>query len=334
MGTLAALACRIGSGMDGNEEMEMNRYQKVATATVVATLFLIFVGGLVRASGAGLGCPDWPKCFGMWIPPTSPDQLPAGFDPASFNVVHTWTEYVNRLTGVVIGLLITATFLLSFRYRKTDFWIPVASFVAFLLVLVQGWLGGQVVRSGLQEGLITLHMVLAMIIVNVLLFAAWRSNRERLQLSMPNSMKRWLGRCCVALLILLSIQLILGTQVREMVDLIKNASDPLPRESWIEALDGWRYPVHRSFSWLVLGVTLLLFRYRLSDNVDRRLHRMIDVVGLLVLVQMGVGVGMDWFRMLGLFQVTHLVTATLTISLVFLLLLMIYGAGGRQNVSE
>lgn len=312
----------------------MNRYQKVAIATVVATLFLIFVGGLVRASGAGLGCPDWPKCFGMWIPPTSADQLPAGFDQASFNVVHTWTEYLNRLTGVVIGLLITATFLLSIRYRKTDPWIPTASFLAFLLVLVQGWLGGQVVRSGLHEGLITLHMVLAMIIVNILLFAAWRSNREKLQLSMPGSMKKWLGRCGIVLLVLLSIQLILGTQVREMIDLIRNAPDPLPRTSWIDALDGWRYPVHRSFSWLVLAVTLLLFRYRLSASIDWRLHRLIDVVGLLILLQMGVGVGMDWFRMLGLFQVAHLVTATLTISLVFLLLLMLYGAGGREKVSE
>ncbi|MGM0507069.1 MAG: COX15/CtaA family protein [Bacteroidota bacterium] len=312
----------------------MNRYQKVATATVVATLFLILVGGLVRASGAGLGCPDWPKCFGMWIPPTSPDQLPSEFDAASFNVGHTWMEYVNRLTGVVIGILITVTFLLSIRYRKTDPWIPVASFLAFLLVLIQGWLGGQVVRSGLHEGLITLHMVLAMVIVNTLLFASWRANRDRLKVSMPESVRMWLGRCSVILLVLLSIQLVLGTQVREMVDLIKNAVDPLPRELWIDALDGWRYPVHRSFSWLVLGVTLLLFRYRFTVSLERRVEWTINAVGVLILLQMGVGVGMDRFQMLGLFQVTHLVAATLTISLVFLLVLMIYGAGGREGNLE
>ncbi|MEX0594189.1 MAG: COX15/CtaA family protein, partial [Balneolaceae bacterium] len=279
-------------------------------------------------------CPDWPKCFGMWIPPTSPAQLPAGFDAASFNVVHTWTEYVNRLTGVMIGLLITGTFLLSFRYRRSDPWIPTASFLAFVLVLVQGWLGGQVVRSGLHEGLITLHMVLAMVIVNILLFAAWRANRDRLKVSMPESMRKWLGRCSVILLVFLTIQLILGTQVREMIDLIKNAVDPLPRELWIDALEGWRYPVHRSFSWLVLGVSILLFRYRFSIDLDKHLRRVIDAVGVLILLQMGVGVGMDWFRMLGLFQVTHLVAASLAISLVFLLILMIYGAGGRKSDSK
>lgn len=310
----------------------MNRYQKVATATVIATLFLILVGGLVRASGAGLGCPDWPKCFGMWIPPTSVDQLPAGYDVQSFNVVHTWTEYVNRLTGVVIGLLITITFFLSFRYRKRDPWIPASSFLAFLLVLVQGWLGGQVVRSGLHEGLITLHMVLAMVIVNILLFAAWRSNRERLRVDLPLKVKQWVGRWGVVLFVLLSIQLVLGTQVREMVDLIKNAADPLPRDAWIDALEGWRYPLHRSFSWLVMGATLLLFRYRGTAGLDRRVQRVVDGVGLLILLQVGVGVGMDWFKMLGIFQLTHLVAATLTLSLLFLLLLMVYGAG--RDVSE
>ena len=98
--------------------MKLNAYQKTAIVTVFATLFLILVGGLVRAAGAGLGCPDWPKCFGTWIPPTSADALPAGFDESQFNVWKTWIEYINRLIGVLIGFLITATFALSFRYRK------------------------------------------------------------------------------------------------------------------------------------------------------------------------------------------------------------------------
>jgi len=133
--------------------MELNRYQKVALTTVGATIFLIFVGGLVRASGAGLGCPDWPKCFGMWIPPTAASDLPSQFDVSQFNVFKTWTEYVNRLIGVVIGLLITATFVLSFRYRKTEPAVLYSSALAFVLVLVQGWLGGgRWLRRGLMSG--------------------------------------------------------------------------------------------------------------------------------------------------------------------------------------
>lgn len=310
----------------GRMERGMNGYQKVATATVVATFFLIFVGGLVRASGAGLGCPDWPTCFGLWIPPLSVDQLPAGFDAEAFNVVHTWTEYVNRLTGVIIGLLITITFLLSFRYWREDRWIPSLSFGAFVLVLVQGWLGGQVVRSGLREGLITLHMVLAVLIVTILLVAAWRAHRYRLQVQLRDTVRRWLGSVGWVLLVLLMVQLVLGTQVREMVDVIKNVVDPLPRTDWIDALEGWRYPVHRSFSWAIAAVVILLFRFHRAEELPSRLKRLINWIGLTIVIQIAVGVGMDWIRVMGIFQVTHLLFATLTIGLVVLLLLMVYGA--------
>ena len=72
--------------------MKLNAFQKTAIGTVFATIFLIFIGGLVRASGAGLGCPDWPRCFGTWVPPTNLSDLPPQFDPNQFNVVKTWTE--------------------------------------------------------------------------------------------------------------------------------------------------------------------------------------------------------------------------------------------------
>ena len=80
--------------------MKLNLYQKTALSTIAATLFLIMVGGIVRAAGAGLGCPDWPKCYGLWIPPMHVSELPPGFDVDSFNAFKTWTEYINRLIAV------------------------------------------------------------------------------------------------------------------------------------------------------------------------------------------------------------------------------------------
>jgi len=91
----------------------MKYFSRFSTLTTLLTYILIFVGGLVRVSGAGMGCPDWPKCFGRWIPPTSLDQLPTDIDPAQFNIVLAWIEYSNRLVGVVIGLMITATLILA-----------------------------------------------------------------------------------------------------------------------------------------------------------------------------------------------------------------------------
>ena len=78
---------------------------------MVFTYLLIFIGGLVRVSGAGMGCPDWPKCFGRWIPPTSLSQLPDYIDPEKFNLVLAWVEYLNRLFGALVGLIILITFI-------------------------------------------------------------------------------------------------------------------------------------------------------------------------------------------------------------------------------
>ena len=106
----------------------MNFFQKTALAALLATIFLIYVGAIVRATGSGLGCPDWPKCWGELIPPTSLDQV--DFDKlniekfqkknpsitrerlaAEFNPVHVWVEFINRLVSLPVGLFTLSTFL-------------------------------------------------------------------------------------------------------------------------------------------------------------------------------------------------------------------------------
>jgi cytochrome c oxidase assembly protein subunit 15 len=298
----------------------VNLYQKTAVTTVCATILLIFVGAFVRAAGAGLGCPDWPQCFGMWIPPTTAADLPAGYDASLFNPVHTWLEYVNRLIGIVIGLLITATFIISFKYRKKEPIITVASGIAFVLVLFQGWLGGQVVRSGLQAGMITIHMVVAMLILSILLYAAFRAMNERLQIQIPRNVKRdllWLGG---GIFLLTMFQLVLGTQVRESIDFAKNVLE-LPRESWIDTT-GWIYAVHRSFSWLVVILGVGLLYYNKKKGVPNRLQTTGWIIAALILFQIFLGVGMERFGMPAAFQVLHLVSVSILICAELLFMLM------------
>lgn len=300
--------------------MKLNLFQKTAVTTVIATLVLILIGGLVRAAGAGLGCPDWPQCFGMWIPPTSAAELPPQYDASLFNPLHTWLEYVNRLVGVLIGFLITLTFIFSFRYRKTDVVITVVSGLAFVLVLVQGWLGGQVVKSGLSAGMITLHMVLAMIIVNTLLFATFRAVKDHLATRLSASTRKKLLWISGVLLFLTLAQLIMGTQVRETVDLAKNVLE-LPRENWLDTT-GWLYEVHRSFSWLVV----LLAGWLIYENRKLSVPRNLTVLGYtiagLIVIQMITGIGMERFGMPGLLQLLHLVSVAVLICAEFLYMLI------------
>lgn len=302
--------------------MKLNTYQKVALTTVGATIFLIFVGGLVRASGAGLGCPDWPKCFGMWIPPTSPSELPAQFDMLQFNVFKTWTEYVNRLIGVIIGLLITATFVLSYPYRKKEKAVFYSSAAAFVLVLVQGWLGGQVVMTGLDEWLITLHMLLAMVIMMTLIYAVYKASAGELKVSLSRNASRLMLGVVLFLIVCTFVQLILGTQVREMIDVLKNLADPPPRETWISRV-GLIDEVHRSFSWLVFfagGAVLYLSRWKIQSDMIKKIGTV--VFGLIVL-QIITGIGLYYLGLPPVYQVIHLTGIAFLVALEFLLFLIV-----------
>ena len=307
--------------------MKLNLYQKTAITTVIATIVLIFVGGLVRAAGAGLGCPDWPQCFGMWVPPTSAENLPAQYDASLFNPFHTWLEYVNRLVGVLIGFLITLTFIISFKYRKSDPVITVTSGVAFVLVLFQGWLGGQVVQSGLSAGIITLHMIMAMIILATLLYASFRAMSGRLSISISRKAQRTFLWVSGIVLFLTLVQMVLGTQVREQVDVAKNVME-MPREGWIDSL-GILYEVHRSFSWLLVIAVGAMVYFNKKLEAPIRLTRLGWATAFLVLIQFLTGVGMERFDMPGVFQVIHLVGLAVLICAI-LLYMLIAGFSGSE----
>jgi cytochrome c oxidase assembly protein subunit 15 len=302
--------------------MRLNRFQKLAILTVAATLFLIFVGGLVRATGSGLGCPDWPKCYGVWVPPMHAADVPAGYDPAEFNAAKTWTEYVNRLIGVVIGLLIIATALSSLKYRKTRPSVTVAAVASLLLVLFQGWLGGMVVRSGLSQGLITAHMVVAMVLVGLLIFAAFKAVSHQLRVTLPATHRKPLLWAVWTLLAVSMVQLGIGTQVREAIDFVAKTMPDVARPDWL-LLTGLVDVVHRSFSWLVLGALGWVWMVSRRPGVPSWVGRMSWVVAALTLLQIAVGIGLAYGGLHPALQVVHLSGVSLLISAQFVMLLTV-----------
>jgi len=240
------------------------RFRRLGLFTIFAVYLVIFVGGSVRASGAGMGCPDWPTCFGQWIPPTDASQLPAnyheiyaqrGYQSTDFNPVKTWTEYTNRLVGVTIGFLIFLTAWSSRIYLKTDKAIFYLAVTVFVLVGFQGWLGSAVVASNLKPLIISLHMLLALFIVALLIYAIARSQRPALQELDISQIPASVHTLIKVVMGMTLLQIAMGLQVRESVDFISHAFTELERQYWRDSFPFIFY-VHRSFSSVILFTNL------------------------------------------------------------------------------
>jgi cytochrome c oxidase assembly protein subunit 15 len=299
----------------------LSSFQTLALWTTGMTYFLILVGGLVRASGAGLGCPDWPRCFGSWIPPASAADLPAGFEIAQFNPTLMWTEYLNRLLGVTVGLLIFATLVSAWRHhRKTPkiFWPTLA---AFLLVGFQGWLGGVVVQSELIAWLVTVHMVVALVIVSLLLYATvYAFFLEGAAVRVHGTRRRPLAWTTLVLIGITMLQVVLGTQVREGVDhALDNGIERANALAAVGRFDYW----HREAAWFVIAATAILawIVWTKHEN-ESALTRATWVVMALVAVQLLLGISMAYLALTPSAQVAHLTGSSLLLgaeTLVFLL---------------
>lgn len=300
-------------------------FQRTVLWTLGATFFLIFVGGLVRAAGAGLGCPDWPRCFGLWIPPLSPDDLPAPYDPEAFNAFKTWLEYVNRLVGVTVGLFILATFVRARRYVRTDPSVFRGALTSLLLVVFQGWLGGKVVQSELAGWMITIHMLIALLILNVLLFTLYRSMRARVRIQLNAAQQRRLTLILSTLIAVTLLQVALGTQVREA---LAHVPSDLPRAEWLESV-GARDIVHRSLSWLVLGSALWFYSAVRAMDRLHPLRRLAALNNSVVLMQIVLGAGLAYGGLPPALQIFHLVFAALMTSVQFLAFLFVRHASVR-----
>ncbi len=288
----------------------MNRFHKVVTLTFWATLGLVVAGGLVRATGAGLGCPDWPTCWGCWLPPTQLSDIPTKVDEAGnayyldkldrkqylskFDSTKMWIEYLNRVLGVLIGLFIIATFLASFSLRKSSPRLFYGSLTALGMVIFQGWLGSIVVKTELMPGMITLHMLLAMILLSLLIsLQAWSSSSPRG--SVVTGAK--------VLYALVLLQVILGTQVREKVDEFTKDSQGLTREQWMDHAGLFDH-LHRPLSLLVLAVSGFIFWFSRKQECSNKLP--VWMLGC-VIGQIGLGLVLAYTGLPPWSQTAHLV---------------------------
>jgi cytochrome c oxidase assembly protein subunit 15 len=330
----------------------MKKYFLPSAKTALVLVYLVILAGaLVRMTGSGMGCPDWPKCFGYYIPPTEEKELlytvgkeyskgqviiknesllvakdrfvaPKNFesthwekytkhDYAIFNPLHTWVEYLNRLVGALAGMACLVALVFSFGFWKDNKKLIFYCLLICFLMGFQAWLGKTVVDSVLNPYKITTHMLAALLIVAVQLYVIYSVQENKKIKTFDNEFK-WVLYAALGLTV---VQIIFGTQVRESVDAITELG--LPKEVWIQNPKGGFY-THRSFSILVVCANAFLFwrNRKLTLGFDK----MNWIIGLLC-IEILSGIAMYYFSFPFGSQTIHIAMATLLFGLQLYLIL-------------
>lgn len=329
-------------------------FRKLAVLTLSLVYLVIAAGAIVRMTGSGMGCPDWPKCFGYYIPPTNVEALMwqpnrefskgqviivkealfianrdfktntkfkssnwdnySKHDYAKFNVWHTWIEYINRLLGALAGLATLALALFSFRYWNRNRLLPFLSWLVVLGMGFQAWLGATVVYSVLEPLKITLHMFMALAIVALLLFVIFQSSGTHLK-----SYKKGLLPLAICVLLLTLLQIFLGTQVRQFIDDQIKVLGYTNKNAWLQKPE-LQFYVHRSLSILVIILNGLLF-WKIRKN-NLKFSKIKWVLGLIG-VEVATGIAMYYFHFPFSSQPLHLILASILFGVQFYLFLEI-----------
>ena len=315
------------------------RFQWVA---LISLFLVICAGSFVRITGSGMGCPDWPKCFGQWIPPTAEEQLPSNYlsifqekrakkavkfckfltsigmketaekiknDPTllkeePFNAARTYTEYINRLLGFMAGNLMLLGFVWSLIYYRS-FWLIGLSFLNLIFMGIEAWFGSIVVATNLVPWTITVHMFLALVILLIQLYLIYRispKHNKTLQVQ-PVVYYVWWSIFAITF-----YQMFLGTQVREYIDELTKQG--LGRDAWSDRF-GMEFLIHRSFSWLVL-ILLVYLGWKNEKEAKLGIIRWAFVI---LSIELIAGVLLAYFDLPGLVQTAHLVFATILLGI-------------------
>ena len=319
------------------------------TKLLLAFVFVVILAGsIVRATGSGMGCPDWPTCFGNAIPPTEEYQV--HFQPnhsykagqfiiyndslkyakeaftssnsyevnnwqqyeknnyATFNVAQTWIEYINRLATGIFGFIIIAHIVWSYRL----FWKQRRSIVwwSLSLLLMTGFEAwlGKLV---VDTNLAVVKITLHMLFALLIGFVAVIIiNKLSNEKKVISKQLKWLGT--IAFFLVLA-QIILGTDVREQVDEISVAMSFAGRETWIQKLN-YVVDIHRNTAWLVALLCIFLFWQSLPYQ---RLQRTSYYILLSVLATVAVGLVLYNMNLPQAAQPLHLLLSSILLTALF-----------------
>ena len=323
----------------------MKNIRNLTIASIIIVYIVILAGGIVRMTGSGMGCPDWPKCFGYLVPPTDRSDIEwkknhnykknqiiifndsliyankdfisndsikrenwknyTKHDYSKFNVYHTWIEYINRLIGALAGLSVLILFINSLKFINKQRLITILAFLSLTSIMFQAWLGKTVVDSNLLAGKITIHMLMAVLIVSILFILLSKLNEENSNLVFD----KYISNLTIISLGLLIIQLLSGTEVRQFVDIQMLSNNYSEKYKWLMNPPESFY-FHRSFSIIIFIVNILIFIKLKKMIIDSKIFK---IIMILLFIQILTGIMMYYFDFPFATQPIHLLISSLII---------------------
>jgi cytochrome c oxidase assembly protein subunit 15 len=336
-------------------------YRKLAWVMVFFTFDLIVFGAFTRLTDSGLGCPDWPGCYGEANPFLAHEEINAAqtLQPTGpVTVFKAWIEMIHRYLAMGVGVLISATLLIAWRLsrqttdQETDQvqekftdrrYSPRLPALLLLFVCVQGAFGAWTVTLKLQPVIVTIHLLLGMSLLSLLTWHAMRQN------SVPSvhhdaSTMRWPALVSLAILFM---QIALGGWVSTNYSALACGGFPLcqgslmPEMDWAQGFSLWRHLgmtsagdylpfgalvaihwAHRSFAVLVVGV--IAWTSHRARKIEG-LRKVSKAISWVIVIQLATGIStvlLDW--PLALAVVHNAGAAALVILLVMLNYLIVF----------
>jgi cytochrome c oxidase assembly protein subunit 15 len=328
-----------------------SRFPKIVQIAIISVYLIFLAGSIVRMTGSGMGCPDWPKCFGYYIPPTSEEQISwkpntefkKGFiiikdevlfvaesdvktssefnknnwknytkhDYAKFNKYHTWTEYINRLASVLSGVVFLFLIYGAAKFWKTKKIIPLLSFAAFFLMLFEAWLGKTVVDTNLKPTIITIHMVVGLVIIALLLQLKFIISDKK-KVFKYNSI---FNKLLLFSVIFSLIQIAMGTQVRQFIDeQVKLFGFENKEYSLMNP--SFKFYFHRSFTIAIVLVNFGMFYLNQIKNLG---YKLVNWIVFLIFIETITGILMYYAEFPLGTQAIHLLSGAILFGLQFYL---------------
>jgi cytochrome c oxidase assembly protein subunit 15 len=328
---------------------DANKYRKLVWVMVFLTFDLIVFGGFTRLTDSGLGCPDWPGCYGAANPFIAHEQIAAAealMPTGPVTKVKAWIEMIHRYLAMGIGVLIMALMFQSIRqWRKTrqQAFAPALPVALFLFVCVQGAFGAWTVTLKLQPAIVTIHLLLGM---GLLALLAWLGGREDDLLHPPLPSRNLAGLRGLRTLALLAalvlvLQIALGGWVSTNYATLACDEFPfcdgklIPEMDFEHGFTLWRelgktaaghylqfsalvaiHWVHRNFA-IVVTLVLGLAAWRASRQPA--LHRTARLIAAVLVAQLFTGVATVFFDFPLAIAVLHNAGAALLVLLVTML---------------